>query len=318
MPQNPPEPTPRGNHRDSSPSSPPPPPLPCSLPPSDVSLPYFLTLFPTPPVPSRLSPPPVPSPLFLASYSPNSHPPSLLPVHLVTRILCYATEKLRASSLLVGCIARQAVVCRDHPMREQIVNTPHKAILFTRNPVSDVRDCRDVVGMRPRRRGTREIPISDSLVQELLALGKGLLFRGTQNVEQTMLREIQRQLSGSGYQRSKCLTVSATHIQSRNYRDSVGRADTARCLGMRCRAGHVNDCAWLDSQSEAARRTRQQGRHPVQSSGLPAAEEENRHEQDQTPKASKKLSSTTPKVCRDGDAFSLILSVVAVNSHHVF
>src|SRR5271155_331737 len=87
------------------------------------------------------------------------------------------------------------------------VNPHTKTIFIHEKPCIDCPDCRDRGGVwRPKTipAGTREIPISDSLVEELLALGKGLLFPGKHGkVEQHMLRESQRAVEASGVRKVK-------------------------------------------------------------------------------------------------------------------
>ncbi|MGC1966909.1 MAG: tyrosine-type recombinase/integrase, partial [Candidatus Acidiferrales bacterium] len=116
-------------------------------------------------------------------------------------------------------------------------------------------DCRDRGGVwRPKTpAGTREIPISDSLVEELLALGKGLLFSGKHSkVERHMLREIQQAVKGAGVQKVKMHRFRDTFAVNK-LRDGVDVRTLQRWLGHETVEQVMEYCAWLDSQSEAAR-----------------------------------------------------------------
>ena len=86
------------------------------------------------------------------------------------------------------------------------VNPHTKTIFIHEKACTDCPDCRDRGGIwRPKTPpGTREIPISDSMVDELLAHGK---------VEQHMLREIRRAVKASGVLKSRCIG-SVTRLRS--------------------------------------------------------------------------------------------------------
>ena len=135
------------------------------------------------------------------------------------------------------------------------VNPHTKTISIHEKPCTDCPDCRDRGGIwRPKTSaGTREIPISDSLVEELLALGKGLFFPGTHaNVEQHMLREIKRAVKGSGVRKVKMHRFRDTFAVNK-LRDGVDVRTLQRWLGHETIEQVMEYCAWLDSQSEAAR-----------------------------------------------------------------
>jgi integrase/recombinase XerD len=162
------------------------------------------------------------------------------------------------------------------------VNPHTKTIFIHEKPCTDCPDCRDRGGVwRPKTpAGTREIPISDSLVEELLALGKGLLFPGKHGkVEQHMLREIQRAVKGSGVPKVKMHRFRDTFAVNK-LRDGVDVRTLQRWLGHETVEQVMEYCAWLDSNSEEARRhankedIRYQGAAlPVQCGKLTLAEE---------------------------------------------
>jgi Phage integrase family len=150
------------------------------------------------------------------------------------------------------------------------VNPHTKTIFIHEKPCTDCPDCRDRGGVwRPKTpAGTREI--SDSLVEELLALGKGLLFPGKHSkIEQHLLREIRRAVKGSGVQKVKMHRFRDTFAVDK-LRDGVEVRTLQRWLGHETVEQVMEYCAWLDSQSEAARThaTREDIRY--QPSALPA------------------------------------------------
>jgi len=135
------------------------------------------------------------------------------------------------------------------------INPHTKTILIHEKPCTYCPDCRARGGLwRPKTpAGSREIPISDSMLKALLALGKGLLFpdkRG--HVEQHMLREIQRAVKGSCVQKVKMHRFRDTFAVNK-LRDGVDVRTLQRWLGHETLEQVMEYCAWLDSQSEAAR-----------------------------------------------------------------
>jgi integrase len=103
--------------------------------------------------------------------------------------------------------------------------------------------------------GTRQIPISDSLIKELLALGKGLLFPDKHgHFEQHMLRELQRAVKDSGVQKVKMHRFRDTFATNK-LRDNppVDWRTLQRWLGHETIEQVMEYVAWLDSQSEEAR-----------------------------------------------------------------
>ncbi len=152
------------------------------------------------------------------------------------------------------------------------VNPHTKTIFIHEKPCTDCPDCRDRGGIwRPRTpAGTREIPISDSLVEELLALGKGLLFPGKHSkVELHMLREIQRAVKGSGVRKVKMHRFRDTFAVNK-LRDGVDVRTLQRWLGYETVEQVMEYCAWLDSQGEAARRHANKEDVRYQAAALPA------------------------------------------------
>jgi integrase/recombinase XerD len=180
-------------------------------------------------------------------------------------------------------------------VRDMDVNPHTKTIFIHEKPCTDCPDCRDRGGVwRPKTpAGTREIPISDSLVQELLALGKGLLFPGKHNrVEQHMLREIQRAVKESGVRKVKMHRFRDTFAVNK-LRDGVDVRTLQRWLGHETVEQVMEYCAWLDSQSEAARAHANREEIRYQAAVLDAMNEKT---ETADPVASKPASSKTIKV----------------------
>jgi integrase len=137
------------------------------------------------------------------------------------------------------------------------VNPYTKTIFIHEKPCTDCPDCRSRGGVwRPKTlAGTRQIPISDSLIKELLALGKGLLFPDKHgHVEQHMLRQLQRAVKGSGVQKVKMHRFRDTFATNK-LRDNppVDWRTLQRWLGHETIDQVMEYVAWLDSQSEEAR-----------------------------------------------------------------
>jgi integrase len=141
-------------------------------------------------------------------------------------------------------------------LRSDDINTHAKTIFIHEKLCRDCADCR-AQGDRwkPKTRaGTREIPISDAMVAELLALGKGLLFPDKHGkVESHMLREIQSAVRESGVQKVKMHRFRDTFAVNK-LRDGVDVRTLQRWLGHETVEQVMEYCAWLDSQSEAARK----------------------------------------------------------------
>jgi hypothetical protein len=107
-------------------------------------------------------------------------------------------------------------------------------------------------------------------VEELLALGKGLLFPGKHSkVEQHMLREIQRAVKGSGVRKVRMHAFRDTFAVNK-LRDGVDVRTLQRWLGHETVEQVMEYCAWLDSQSEEARRHANREDIRYQAAALPA------------------------------------------------
>ena len=137
------------------------------------------------------------------------------------------------------------------------INPYTKTIFIHEKTCTDCPDCRSRGGVwRPKTpAGTRQIPASDALVKELLALSKGLLFPDKHgHVEQHMLREMQKAVRGSGVQKIKTHRFRDTFATNK-LRDNppVDWLTLQRWLGQETIDQVIEYVAWLDSQSEESR-----------------------------------------------------------------
>jgi integrase len=130
-----------------------------------------------------------------------------------------------------------------------------KEILIRQKPCSDCKKCRSRGNVwKPKTKaGTRSIPISDSLLEELLALGKGLLFPNADGkVDGHFLRKVKRAVKKSGVANVKLHRFRDTFITNKLH-------DHEDIRTVQKWAGHddvnvtMSYSAWLDSQSKAAR-----------------------------------------------------------------
>ena len=140
-------------------------------------------------------------------------------------------------------------------LRSEDVNIHTKPILIREKPCTDCADCQAQGNKwKPKTTaGTREIPISDTMIAELLRLGKGLLFPDKHHrVEGHMLREIQSAVKVSGVQKVKMHRFRDMFAVNK-LRDGVDVRTLQRWLGHQTVEQVMEYCAWLDSQSEAAR-----------------------------------------------------------------
>jgi len=196
-------------------------------------------------------------------------------------------------------------------LRSEDINIHTKTILIHEKPCKDCADCRAQGNKwKPKTTaGTREIPISDAMVAELLALGKGLLFPDKHGkVESHMLREIQNAVKESDVRKVKMHRFRDTFAVNK-LRDGVDVRTLQRWLGHETVEQVMEYCAWLDSQSEAARKHANKEDTRYQAAVLPApcddlalAEKEvrmtevNKNEEEEKSTTSKPVSRNTANV----------------------
>jgi integrase len=148
--------------------------------------------------------------------------------------------------------------CRDMEiahLSSDDVNPRTKEILIRRKPCFHCKDCvsQNSVWKPKTAAGTRNIPVGDSLLAELLALPKGLLFPNRcGKVDQHMLRRIQRAVKKSGVPRVKLHRFRDTFITNK-LRDSVDVRTVQRWAGHEDVNVTMGYAAWLDGQSKPAR-----------------------------------------------------------------
>ena len=130
-----------------------------------------------------------------------------------------------------------------------------KKILIRQKPCSDCKKCRSRgnVWKLKTKAGTRSIPISDSLLEELLALGKGLLFPNADGrVDGHFLRKVKRAVKKSGVANVKLHRFRDTFITNK-LRDHEDLRTVQKWAGHDDVNVTMSYSAWLDSQSKAAR-----------------------------------------------------------------
>jgi integrase len=135
------------------------------------------------------------------------------------------------------------------------INTHTKEIMIRQKPCSDCRDCVSVGNVwKPKTKaGTRNIPVSDSLLVELQTLPKGLLFPNKHGkVDQHMLRRIKKAVKRSGVSKVKLHRFRDTFITNK-LRDGVDVRTVQRWAGHEDVNVTMGYAAWLDGQSKAAR-----------------------------------------------------------------
>jgi len=135
------------------------------------------------------------------------------------------------------------------------INPHTKEIMIRQKPCFDCRDCVSVGNVwKPKTKaGTRNIPVSDSLLAELLALPKGLLFSNRHGkVDQHILRRIKRAVKESGVPKVKLHRFRDTFITNK-LRDGVDVRTVQRWAGHEDVNVTMGYAAWLDGQSKAAR-----------------------------------------------------------------
>ena len=164
------------------------------------------------------------------------------------------------SNLLVRVF--RSTGCRDMEiahLSSDDVNPRTKEILIRRKQCFHCRDCgsQNNVWKPKTEAGTRNIPVGDSLLAELLALPKGLLFPNRRGkVDQHMLRKIKRAAKKSKCGKSQNFIASVTRLAQAEQTSCVRGVDVRTVQRW---AGHedvnvtMGYAAWLDGQSKAAR-----------------------------------------------------------------
>jgi integrase/recombinase XerD len=144
------------------------------------------------------------------------------------------------------------------------INLRTKEIMIRQKPCFHCKDCVSEGNVwKPKTKaGTRNIPISDSLLSELLALPKGqppkgvdagLLFPNKDgNVNGHLLNKIQRATKQSGVPKVKLHRFRDTFITNK-LRDGVDVRTVQRWAGHEDVNVTMGYAAWLDGQSKAAR-----------------------------------------------------------------
>jgi integrase len=148
--------------------------------------------------------------------------------------------------------------CRDMEIAhlyDTDISPRTKEILIRQKPCRDCKKCRSRGNVwKPKTKaGTRSIPISDSLLKELLALGKGLLFPNADGrVDGHFLRKVKRAVKKSGVANVKLHRLRDTFITNK-LRDHEDIRTVQKWAGHDDVNVTMSYSAWLDSQSEAAR-----------------------------------------------------------------
>jgi integrase len=138
------------------------------------------------------------------------------------------------------------------------------------------------------------------MVAELLALGKGLLFPDKHGkIESHMLREIQSAVKESGVQKVKMHRFRDTFAVNK-LRDGVDVRTLQRWLGHETVEQVMEYCAWLDSQSEAARRHANKEDTRYQAAALPAVNKKAETMDSVTSRST--ISKTAKVILNDTDA----------------
>jgi integrase len=130
----------------------------------------------------------------------------------------------------------RSVGCREMEiahLNDTDINVRSKEIMIRQKPCSHCKDCISEGNVwKPKTKaGTRNIPVSDSILAELLALPKGkppqggdatLLFpNGDGNVNGHLLRKVQRGVKGSGVAHVKLHRFRDTFINSLRWSQSL-------------------------------------------------------------------------------------------------
>lgn len=148
--------------------------------------------------------------------------------------------------------------CRDMEiahLRDTDLNVRTKEIMIRQKPCNDCKKCRSrgCIWKPKTKAGTRNIPVSDSMLDELLALGKGLLFPNEDGrVDGHLLRKLKKAVKGSGVPKVKLHRFRDTYITNK-LRDGIDIVTVAKWAGHDDINVTRSYAAWLDSHSKAAR-----------------------------------------------------------------
>ncbi len=176
----------------------------------------------------------------------------------------YTDEQIRTiekrTSNKLNLLARlfRSAGCRDKEIAhlyDADINPQTKEIMIRAKPCTDCKKCRSRGGWwKPKTKaGTRNIPVSDSMSDELLALGEGLLFPNEDGkVDGHLLRKLQKAVKGSGLPKVKLHRFRDTYITNK-LRDGIDIVTVAKWAGHDDINVTRSYAAWLDSQSKAAR-----------------------------------------------------------------
>ena len=161
----------------------------------------------------------------------------------------------------------RSVGCREMEiahLNHTDINLRTKEIMIRQKPCFHCKDCISEGNVwKPKTKaGTRNIPVSDSLLSELLALPKGQPPKGSEaallfpnedgNVNGHLLREIQKAVKESGVPKVKLHRFRDTFITNK-LRDNVDVRTVQRWSGHEDVNVTMGYAAWLEGQSKAAR-----------------------------------------------------------------
>ena len=160
------------------------------------------------------------------------------------------------TNLLVRLL--RSVGCRDMEiahLNDRDINPRTKEILIRQKPCFHCKECisRGNIWKPKTKAGTRNIPVSDGLLAELLALPKGLLFPNEDgNPDVHLLDKLKRTVKNSGVAHVKLHRFRDTFITNK-LRDGVDVRTVQRWAGHEDVNVTMGYAAWLDGQSKAAR-----------------------------------------------------------------
>jgi integrase len=166
----------------------------------------------------------------------------------------------RVSTEIPNLLVRlfRSVGCREMEiahLNNTDINARTKEVMIRQKPCFHCKDCISEGNVwKPKTKaGTRNIPVSDSLLNELLAFPRGLLFPNEDgNVDGHLLRKIQKAVKESGVPKVKLHRFRDTFITNK-LRDGVDVRTVQRWAGHEDVNVTMGYAAWLDGQSKAAR-----------------------------------------------------------------